>query len=228
MGLPQSLEWDLKMSLDAKNLLQAIEEAKNKSQKRDFVQSIELIINLKEIDPKSPENRIQELIELPHSPGKENKICVIATGEMALKAKKAGANLVIERRELEALAGDKKRRKELARTYDFFIAEAPLMPLVGKVLGATLGPRGKMPTPVPPTADTKKQIAKYRKTVLVRMRGQPVLQCRLGTEKMSNEEIAENVQATLRRIVGKLKRGVQNVRSIYLKSTMGPPVKVKM
>lgn len=216
------------MSLDAKNLLQAIEEAKNKSQKRNFAQSIELIINLKEIDPKSPENRIQELIELPHSPGKENKICVIATGEMALKAKKAGANLVIERRELEALAGDKKRRKELARTYDFFIAEAPLMPLVGRVLGATLGPRGKMPTPVPPTADIKKQIAKYRKTVLVRMRGQPVLQCRVGTEKMSSEEIAENVQATMRRIAGKLKRGVQNVRSIYLKSTMGPPVKVKM
>lgn len=216
------------MSLDAKNLLQAIEEAKNKSQKRDFVQSIELIINLKEIDPKSPENRIQELIELPHSPGKENKICIIATGEMALKAKKAGANLVIERRELEVLAGDKKRRKELARTYDFFIAEAPLMPLVGKVLGATLGPKGKMPTPVPPTADMKKQIGKYGKTVLVRMRGQPVLQCRVGTEKMSNEEIAENVQATTRRVVGKLKRGVQNVRSIYLKSTMGPLVKVKM
>ena len=216
------------MSSDANNLLQAIEEAKSKSQKRNFVQSIELIINLKDIDPKNPENRIQEIIELPHSPGKENKVCVIASGEMALKAKKAGADLVIERRELEALAGDKKRSEELARTYDFFIAEAPLMPLVGKVLGATLGPRGKMPAPVPPTADMKEQIAKYRKTVLVRMRGQPVLQCRLGTEKMSNEEIAENVQATMRRIAGKLKRGLQNVKSIYLKSTMGPPVKVKM
>jgi len=216
------------MSLDANNLLQAIEEAKSKSQKRNFVQSIELIINLKDIDPKNPENRIQEIIELPHSPGKENKICVIASGEMALKAKKAGADLVIERGELESLAGDKKRREELAQTYDFFIAEAPLMPLVGKVVGATLGPRGKMPAPVPPTADMEKQIAKYRKTVLVRMRGQPVLQCRVGTEKMSNEEIAENVQATMRRIVGKLKRGVQNVRSIYLKSTMGPPVKVGM
>lgn len=215
------------MSLDANNLLQAIEEAKSKSQKRNFIQSIELIINLKDIDPKKPENRIQEIIELPHSPGKENKICIIASGEIALKARKAGANLVIERWELEALAGDKKRRKDLARTYDFFIAEAPLMPLVGRVLGATLGPGGKMPAPVPPTADIKQHIERHRKTVLVRMRGQPVLQCRVGTEKMSNKEIAENVQATIKRIEGKLKRGAQNVRSIYLKSTMGPPVKVK-
>ena len=216
------------MPLDTKKILQSIKEVKEKSKKRNFVQSIELIINLRDIDPKKPEGKIQEVIELPHGIGKGNKICIIASGELALKAKRAGADLVIERNELEALTGDKKEQRELVKTYDSFIAEAPLMPLVGRVLGATLGPKGKMPTPVPPTVNIAEQIEKNRKTVTVRLRGQPVLQCRVGIENMSNEEIAENIQAVIRRIEGKLKRGVQNIRSINLKTAMGPLIKVSL
>ena len=216
------------MPLNTKNILDAVKETKDKSKKRNFAQSIELVINLQDVDPKKPGNRVQELIELPHPAGKESKICVIATGEMALKAKRAGVNLVIKRGDLEALMGDKKKQKELAKTYDFFIAEAPLMPLVGKSLGSTLGPRGKMPTPVPPTANIADQIEKHRKMVLLRMRGQPVLQCRVGNENMADEEIAENIQAVVRRIERKLKRGIKNIRSIHLKTTMGPPVKVPL
>ena len=216
------------MPLTMKRILDAVKEAKDKSKKRNFVQPVELVINLQDVDPKKPGNKIQELIELPHPAGKESKICVIASGEMALKAKRTGANLVIKRGDLGALMGDKKKQKELAKTYDFFIAEAPLMPLVGKSLGSTLGPRGKMPTPVPPTANIADQIEKHRKMVLLRMRGQPVLQCRVGNENMADEEIAENIQTVVRRIEGKLKRGIKNIRSIRLKTTMGSPVKVAM
>jgi len=216
------------MPLNMKSILDAVKEAKDKSKKRNFAQSVELVINLRDVDPKKPENKIQELIELPYPAGKESKICVIASGEMALKAKRAGANLVIERGNLEALMGDKKKQKELAKTYDFFIAEAPLMPLVGKSLGAILGPRGKMPTPVPPTANIVDQIEKHRKMVLLRMRGQPVLQCRVGNENMVDKEIAENAQVVVGRIEGKLKRGIKNIRSIHLKTTMGPQIKVAM
>lgn len=216
------------MPLEMKNILEAIKEVKEKSQKRNFEQSIELIINLRDIDPKKPEGKIQELLELPHPPGKERRVCVIASGEMALKAKKAKADLVMDKSELEALMDDKKKQKALAKSYDFFIAEAPLMPLVGKVLGATLGPIGKMPTPVPLTADIADQMKKHRKTVLVRLRGQPVLQCRVGTEKMLDEEIAENIQAVIRKIEAKLKKGIKNIRSVSLKTTMGPLVKIKM
>lgn len=214
------------MSLDTKNILQSIKEVKEKSKKRNFVQSIELIINLRDIDPKKPEGKIQEAIELPHEIGKGNKICIIASGELALKAKKAGADLIIERKELEALTGDKKKQRDLTRTYDSFIAEAPLMPLVGRVLGATLGPTGKMPTPVPPTANIAEEIEKNKKTVKVRLRGQPVLQCRVGMENMSDEEIAENIQAVIRRIEGKLKKGIKNIKSINLKTSMGTPTKI--
>lgn len=216
------------MPLDEKNLLQTIKEVKEKSKKRSFVQSIELIISLRDIDPKKPEGKIQELIELPNSTGKENRVCVIASGEMAFKAKKANADLVIKKTELQALAGDKKKQKELAKAYDFFIAEAPLMPRVGKILGAILGPKGKMPTPVPPTANIAEHIKKHRKMVFIRLRGQPVLQCRVGTENMEDSKIAENSQAVIRRVEGKLRRGIKNIRSIHLKTSMGSPIKMKM
>ena len=139
---------------------------------------------------------------------------------MALKAKRAKTDLVVKRGELGAMMGDKEKQKELTESYDFFIAEAPLMPLVGKVLGATLGPKGKMPTPVPPTADIAEHIKRHRKMILLRMRGQPVLQCRVGAENMSDEEIAENVQAVMEKVEAKLKRGIRNISSVSLKTTM--------
>ena len=216
------------MPLNMKNLLAAVKEVKSKSKERKFSQSIDLAINLQNIDMKKPEGRIQERIELPNSVGKEIKVCVIASGEMALKAKRAGASLVIEKAALESLVGDKKKQKDIAKNYDLFIAEAPLMPLVGRSLGASLGPRGKMPTPVPPNANIEDQIERHRKIVFVRIRGQPVLQCRVGNEEMKDEEIAENVQAIVKRIEGKLKRGIKNFRSVYLKTSMGSSVKVAM
>jgi len=215
------------MPLDQKTIITAIKEAKEKSKKRNFTQSVELILNLKDIDMKSPEGRIQERIELPHpSPEKPNKICVIATGELALKAKRAKADLVIGNDELAGLAGRKKELRKIANDYNFFMAEAPLMSRVGKTLGPALGPRGKMPVPVPPTADISGLIKRYRKMVFVRMRNQPVIRCRVGTESMKEEEIAENVQTVLKTIEGKLKRGTKNIKTVYLKTSMGTPVKI--
>lgn len=216
------------MSLGTKTILEAIKKVRERSEKKKFNQSIELIINLHEIDMKKPEAKIQETIELPHAPSKKAKVCVIATRELALKAKKAGAELVIGNAELEILATDKKQRKQLANNYDVFIAEAPLMPLVGKTLGSTLGPRGKMPKPVPPTVNIKTQIEKWKKTVTIRLRGQPILQCVVGTEDMEDEEIAENIMTVVRRLEGRLKRGLKNITTICLKTTMGPIVKIKL
>lgn len=216
------------MPLDKKTILNAVKEAKEKGKGRNFTQSVELIINLKDVDVKKPEGRIRERVELPHLPlGKADRICVIASGELALKARRAKADLVIKRGELEGLAGKKKKLRKLANEYDFFIAEAPLMPLVGKTLGSALGPRGKMPVPVPPTADIARLIEKYRRMVALRTRNQPVIQCRVGTEDMKEEEIAENIQAVLRAIEGKLKRGIKNISCTYVKTAMGKPVKIK-
>jgi len=216
------------MSLDTKAILESIKEVKNKAEKRKFIQSVELIINLRDIDMKKPESKIQELLELPYPIGKQLKICVIASGELALKARQAKADLVMERTELETLAGNKKRQKTLANDYDYFISEASLMPTVGRVLGSVLGPKGKMPTPVAPAANIADVIEKQRKMVQIRMRGQPVLQCRIGTEDMTEEQIAENVEAVIRRLEGKLKHGLKNIRSIVIKAAMGQPVKIRV
>jgi len=216
------------MSLDSKMLLESVKEAKSKAEKRKFAQSVELIINLRDIDMKKPESKIQESIELPHAVTKQSKVCVIASGELALRARRAGADLVVERADLEALAGDKKRQKTLVNEYEYFIAEAPLMPTVGRVLGAVLGPKGRMPTPVPPNVDIASVIEKQRKMVLVRLRSQPVLQCRIGTEDMADEQIAENIETVIRRLEGKLKRGLRNIRSVVVKAAMGPPVRLKI
>jgi large subunit ribosomal protein L1 len=215
------------MPLDQKTILTAVKEAREKSEKRKFNQSVELILKLQDIDMKSPEAKIQEVVELPYALEKPNKICVIASGEMALKARKANADRVIERSELEGLGGKKQELRKIANGYDFFIAEAPLMPLVGKTLGSVLGPRGKMPVPVPPSADIAGLIVKHRKTVVVRMRSQPIIQSRIGMENMKDEEITDNIQAVLRVLEGKLKRGSKNIRFAYIKTAMGAPVKVK-
>jgi large subunit ribosomal protein L1 len=215
------------MPLDKKTILDAVKEAKEKSGKKKFNQTVDLILNIVEIDMKSPEGKIQEVVELPHATGKPNKVCVIASGELALKARRANADSVIERADLEGLAGKKKELRKLAEEYDIFISEAPLMSLVGRILGPVLGPRGKMPVPVPPTADIASLIAKHRKTIVVRMRNQPIIQCSVGTENMNEEELFDNIQAVLRVLEGKLKRGFKNIKLAYIKTSMGTPVKIK-
>jgi large subunit ribosomal protein L1 len=215
------------MPLDKKTLLNAVKEAKTQSGEKKFNQTIELILAIKEIDMKSPEGKIQAVVDLPHATGKPNKIIVIATGELALKARKAKADKVIEKADLEAYAGKKKQLRKLANTYDVFLSEAPLMPLVGKILGPVLGPRGKLPVPVPPTADIASLIVKHRKTVVVRMRNQPVIQCAVGTADMKEEELVDNIQAILRLVEGKLKRGLKNVKLAFIKTSMGKPVEIK-
>ncbi|HIE14952.1 TPA: 50S ribosomal protein L1 [Candidatus Bathyarchaeota archaeon] len=205
---------------------EALKELRKKSKKRNFTQSIELIINLSDVDVKKPENRIQETVELPHSI--DNKVGVFATGDLALRARRSGVDIVLEREDIENLLNDKKRQRRIAKSIDVFVAEAPLMPLVGRVFGAILGPRGKMPRPIPPNADISREVERSRKMVLIRTRGQPVIHCRIGGENMPDEHLAENAMTILRRIEGRLKRGIKNIKSIYLKMTMSPAVKVNI
>ena len=123
--------------------VRAVQKALEGAKKRNFVETVELAINLKDIDLTIPKNRIQEDIVLPAGRGKEVKVCVIGGGELALKAKDV-ADLVIASEEIGSIAGDKKQAKRIANDIDYFIAEAPLMAVIGKNLGTILGPRGKM------------------------------------------------------------------------------------
>lgn len=214
------------MPLTKENIQKALEELRKNKKKRNFKESLELIIKLKELDLKKPENRINQTIILPHDIGKSVKVCVIATGQLALKSKEANADLVLGKDQLTDLGNDKKAAKKLLQEYGFFVAEAPLMPLVGKTIGPTLGPRGKMPTPINPNAPIADVIDQARRTIKIRVRDQPVIQCRIGVDDMSDDNLSENIQAIFSSIEGKLERGVRNISEILIKTTMHEPVKL--
>ncbi len=214
------------MQVDGEALKKALEKALA-SRKRNFTQSVELIVTLRDVDLKKPENRFNELVELPNPLGKDVKVCVIASGQMALEAKNLGADAIIQREDLEVLAKNRKEARKIARNYDFFVAEAPLMPLIGRALGPLLGPRGKMPTPVPPNTPLAPILERLKRTVRIRLKDQPTVQCRIGIETMNPAELAENALAVLRRLEEKLEKGSKNIEKIYVKTTMGEAVPVE-
>jgi large subunit ribosomal protein L1 len=209
--------------------LDAIETAK-KSSNRNFVQSIDLIVNVKDVDLSKPENRFTETIELPHGLGKKRrKICVIASGDLALRAGRIPlVDRVLGKEDLEALVGNKRMAKKLAREYDYFLVDPSMMGIAAKALGAALGAKGKAPVPIPPGTELEKFVEKYSRSVTVRLRKGPTLSCMIGTEDMDSGALAENAEAVISRIVEKLEKRFRNVASIYVKKTMGEPVKVEI
>lgn len=207
------------------DLKEKVKQALEAGKERKFLESVELAVNLKDVDLTNPKNRINEEIPLPHGRGKDVKVCVFCSGEMAIKAKDV-ADLVIQVDELEDIASDLKRAKRIARDYDFFIAEAPLMPVIGRRLGIVLGPRGKMPKPVPPGADPIPVIENLRRTVRARSKDRPTLHVAVGTKDMPLDHIVENINEVMKRIESRLERGRFNIKSAYVKTTMGPPVRI--
>jgi len=204
----------------------AIIEVRTKTEKRKFNQSIELAVRLREIDFKKTESRISENLELPTPTSKDVKVAVVAGGDLATRARAAGADLIIGKDDLDKMGREKKQARKVAQNYDFFVAEAPLMPQVGKALGQMLGPRGKMPTPVPPTAPIDDVIKRQRRNARLKMKDQPVIQCKVGTEDMPDEALVQNIQTVISRLESKLERGSKNISSVSVKTTMGPLVKV--
>ncbi len=213
------------MAINPETVTKAVQEAKKNSKDRKFTQSIDLTINLKELDMTKPENRIDEELVLPHGTGKPVKVGVIAEGELALQSKNI-ADVVIRKDELKELTKDKKKAKKLANDIDFFVAQIDLMPLIGKSIGPILGPRGKMPKPIPHNAPVKSIVERLKKTMKIKTKDQPVIKVLAGTEEMDSEKLVENIDAILKFVERKLERGQSNMKSIYIKTTMGQSIKL--
>jgi len=209
----------------AKSTVDVISEAIAAAPQRKFPESVELAINLKDVDLSIPKNRINEEIILPKGRGKNVKVGLFGSGEMVVKAK-GKADFILKVEELEEFAGDKKQAKKVANEMSFFVAEAPLMPVIGKRLGQVLATRGKMPKPIPPGADPSPFIENLRRSVTVRSKANRTFHALVGSKDMNPADIAENVQAVLKRVTSKLERGQQNIASAYVKTTMGPSVKL--
>jgi len=202
-----------------KQLAEMIKEAKATDKERKFKQAVELIMVFKDIDVKKGFS-INETIQLPktNSPA---AICVMASGDMGLKAKNAKADKVIDNDELTRLAANKRESRKLINSFDFFLADTKLMPVVGKVLGQLLGPRGKMPTPVPFNAPIDSFLERFRSSVRVRVKNSLSMACKIGDESMDDAELASNAYAILSGIEKKLPNGDKNIRKVLIKTTMG-------
>jgi len=203
-------------------ILEAVEAAIKKAPERKFSESVDLTINLKNIDMAQPKNRIDETILLPHGTGRKVGIAVLGKGDITTQAREAGVDLIISPEEIERLGGEPREARQVASSYRFFLAETSVMPQVGRFLGPRLGPRGRMPTPIPGGTDIRPIVERLRNSVKVRTKDKKTFHVKVGSTKMPPEQIAENIDAVLKKIESTLEQGPMNIRSVYVKTTMGP------
>jgi len=207
------------------NIKKAVLEAIKLGSGRRFKQSVELIVVFKGYDPKSPDIKFRDVVYLPKGLGKPPKILVIADGELLTKARELGID-VLSKEEVQKLS--KRESKKIARKYDWFLVKSDLMTVVGKVLGPSLGPRGKFPIPIQPSANLDAIIKQYSMSTRLRNKEQPWVGCRVGTEDMDPDDITENIMTVLEFIESKIKKPIESVCRVYIKTTMGEPVEVVM
>jgi len=196
-----------------------IKNAKSGDKERKFKQAIELIMVFKDIDVKKG-FALNEVIQIPKTSSPAT-VCIMASGDMGLQAKNAKADRVIDNDELSKLGANKRESRKLIKKYDFFLADAKLMPVVGKVLGQFMGPRGKMPTPVPFNAPINSFLDRFRKSIRVRARGTLSMSCKIGDETMPESDLAANAITIINTIEKKLPNGEKNIKKIMVKTTMG-------
>jgi len=215
--------------MERAQILEAIKKAKVSEVKRNFVQTIDLVVNLKEIDINKEEGKIEEFVILPGGRAKPAKICALVGPELKDQALKLCDLAIIS--EDFSKWNDARKIRKLAREYDFFIGQTNIMPEVAKTFGRFLGPLGKMPSPkgghmVPPKANLETLVRNLKNTVKVAIKKSPVFQCNVGKEDMPEEKIAENILAVVERVKSKLPKAQHNIANIIIKTTMGAPQKV--
>ena len=207
-------------------LVEVIKKAKESEKARKFQQSIELILVFKDIDVKKG-FAINETIQLPKKMSKSASVCIIAAGDLGIKAKNAKADRVMNEAELIQLGKNKRESRKVINKYDFFLADTKLMPTVGKVLGQLLGPRGKMPTPIPFNAPVEALLERFRTSVGVKVKGSLSLSCKIGEESMEDADLAANANTIAVAIEKKLPNGDKNIRKIMIKTSMGKAIRLE-
>lgn len=211
--------------VDKTSILDAVTTALEKAPERKFKESVDITVNLRNIDMSQPKNRIDETVLLPH--GFDNvKIAVLGKGDIVTQAKEANVDLILGPEDIERLGGEPREARKIADEYRFFLAETAMMPLVGRYLGVRLGPRGKMPIPISQGTDIRPIVQRLRNSVKIRTKDKKVFHTKVGTTAMDPAEIAENIDTILRRVESVLESGAMNIHSVYVKTTMGPAVRV--
>jgi large subunit ribosomal protein L1 len=206
------------------HLTQMIGEAKKSQKQRKFKQSVELIMVFRDIDVKKG-FAINETVQLPKTLSQPASVCVVASGDLGLKAKSANADRVVDGTEVNKIGANKRESRKLINGFDFFLSDTSLMATVGKTLGQFMGPRGKMPTPVTFNAPIDSILERFRSSIRVRLRNSLSLACKIGDETMSDEDLTANANAVISLVEKKLPSGDKNIKKIMIKTTMGKLIK---
>ncbi|MFH1249248.1 MAG: hypothetical protein V1660_03785 [archaeon] len=202
------------------NFSEAIDNLK-KGKKRNFNQSVELIINLKDFDARK--DSLNTFLQLPFPPS-EKKICAF------LDKPNNEFDSAILKADFEKWQ-DKKEMKKLAKDYDFFVAVPSVMQLVATKFGRILGPMGKMPSPqlgLLVSQDEKsiqELISKLRKTTRVKAK-EPSVKILIGKEDTDTLKISQNAEAIYNLVVNTLPKKKENIKSLMIKLTMSKPIKL--
>jgi len=210
-------------------ILESVKKLREISKKRNFNQSIDIIVNLSNVDIKKPEQKVDTFMILPYSKGKAVKTCALVSNELATQARTI-FDKTITNEEFHKY-NDKKLLKQLATDYDFFIAQANLMGQIATVFGKALGPRGKMPNPkagcvVANVVQLMPLKERLQKTIHLQTKNDVSMKASIGTESMKDDELAENIHYIYNALIHLLPQEKNNIKSILLKTTMGIPVSI--
>ena len=213
--------------MEKNNLIKTVQELKSSSQKRNFKQTVDLIVTLKNLDLKK--TPIDFFADLHYPIGKKVSVCCLVGPEMREEAKECDEVILLD--DFRKYQEDKKLTKKLAAKHDFFIAQANLMAQVATTFGRILGSRGKMPNPkagcvIPQKTPMKPLYTRLQKLLRIRTKGGAFIQAAVGAEDMPDDQIADNITAAYNSLVHHLPAEENNVGVIRLKLTMSKPMRI--
>lgn len=215
--------------MDKKEVVKALKTAKENSPKRNFKQRIDMILTLKNIDVKKPDQQVDAYINLHYPKAKKQKVCGLVGPELYEQAK----SVFDEAIHIDDFPKYKenKDKKKLAQQYDFFVAQGDVMQKVAQNFGKAFGPRGKMPNPkagcvVPPNANLKSLYDRLQTTEHLKVKSQKMFQAAIGYEDTDEEQVIDNALTIYNQLIHHLPQEKNNVKEIVFKLTMGKPVKL--
>jgi len=197
----------------------------SKEKKRGFQETIELQVSLKNYDL-SKEKKFAGTIKLPKVPRDKFSVCILGN-EKHLEEAKASGIPAMGVNELTKLNKDKKLVKKLAQKYNAFLASADLIKKIPRLLGPGLNRAGKFPTVLGTNENIAEKVNELKSSIKFQLKGKALcLAVPVANVGMTKEEVLINLNMSINFLVSLLKKGWQNIRRMYIKTTMGSPVKV--
>jgi large subunit ribosomal protein L10Ae len=198
--------------------------ADKKGKKRNFIETVEIQITLKNYDPVR-DKRFAGTFKLPTVPRPNLKCCVLGNAAHCEQADRIGVDhMSVE--DLKKLNKNKKMVKKLAKRYDFFMASDNMIKQIPRLLGPGLTKAGKFPTLLAGSDDMQEKIDEVKATIKFQMKKVMCLNVAVGNVTQPHKDICVNTQLAANFLASLLKKQWQNIGQIYIKSTMGPAIQI--